>query len=190
MGFAPRPWGAKRDKPAPRPAPAPQPQPHVVINAAALPHVSTSTVLAVVFGLLLALVGGHDLVAHHWPVPPAPGPAPTPQPVGELRVILVSDPSQNMTKGQLDALGSTKAREWLNAHCAKDASGRPAWRSWDKDTDPSDEKDPAWKKAWDATKPILGPLPQIVIFRGQKGEALPLPDSEDGLLELLKRKAN
>lgn len=184
--------------PKPRPRPV-QPQPvHPESNYE--PYVDPRTprnlppnaililIIAILAGMLIGFVA-RDVAS--WirfdPAPiPRPEPRPEPRPIGELRVILVSDLAKDMTKGQLDVLSSTAVRAYLNAHCGKDADGRPAWRSWPIDVDPKGESE-TWQKAWEATKATLGPLPQVVIFRGNKGEALPMPDSEDGLLDLLKK---
>lgn len=145
-------------------------------------------VAALVVAMVLAAVGGFVAGEHfHHGPHPAPVPVPDPpKPLGELRVILVSDSAQNMSRGQLNALNSSKAREWLDQNCETAGDGRPAWRSWSKEVTPGGES-ADWQEAWEAAKSELGTLPQIVIFHGKKGKAYPLPDSESGLLDLLKK---
>lgn len=123
------------------------------------------------------------------PPTPTPTPTPTPQPIPGatgLRVLFVYESSANMTREQLNVLNSTAVRAYLNAHCAKDAKGRAEWRSWDKDVDASKESD-VWRRLWAATKPNLGPLPQVVVVTDQAGETFPLPATEADLLALLQR---
>jgi hypothetical protein len=168
-------WRTRRPRPVINPA-KPASRPPWLYTLAGVGV--TLVVVALAFGLVA--------VATHVPRPtPIPTPTP-PAPVGELRVILVQDSAANMSRGQLDALNSTKVRDWLDKHCGKDTDGRPAWRRWDKDVGTANESD-VWRKVWDAAKPKLGALPQVVILRGQKGDALPLPDTEQGLLDLLAK---
>lgn len=120
------------------------------------------------------------------PVPPGPVPPSPPVPAAGLRVLFVYERQDRMTPGQVAALNSVKVIDYLNAKCAKDSDGRPAWRKFDKDVVLKNEL-PVWQKLWEATKPVLGTLPQVVIVTDAKGEAHPLPDSEQGMLDLLKK---
>lgn len=117
------------------------------------------------------------------PVNP-PGPVTPVTPVTGLRVVLVYESEDAMTREQLAILASPKIKDWLNAHCAKDEKGRPGWRKWDKDVDTKLETS-TWQSLWTAIKPKLGPLPQIVIVSNQKGETFELPDTEQKTLDLL-----
>lgn len=189
------PPGARPDGQPPRPKrfplptwPKPRPS-GVPSGAQPAPQHSLAALFAAGFGGALVaavlLIGGYLLVVDR---PPHPQPTPpVPVPVGPLRVILVSDPGANASKGQLEALDSTAVRGWLKAHCGKDSVGRDAWRSWPADMDVTNEPDD-WRKAWATAKPLLGPLPQVVVFHGEKAKALPLPDSEKGLLDLLAKE--
>ena len=77
-GFTPNP------PPRSRPAVTPVGPAVVQHHYYTAPHVSASQVLAVVLAIALAVLGGHDYVAHHRPQP-GPPPAPTPPaPVCEL----------------------------------------------------------------------------------------------------------
>jgi hypothetical protein len=119
------------------------------------------------------------------PVPPAPVP-PSPVPTAGLRVLFVLERQDKLTPGQVGALNSQKVIDYLNAKCVKDSDGRPAWRKWDKDVELAKEL-PVWQKLWEATKPVMGTLPQVVIVTDTKGETFNLPDSEQGMLDLLKK---
>lgn len=182
-------------EPHPAPKPAPAPPPKAVLLPALLGVWAVLRAIPWTTLLSLAVMLG-ELWIHHGPPLPIPTPTPTPIPVpptpvpptplGPLRVILAFDSTANMTAGQIEALSSTDVRGWLNQHCGKDGAGRPAWRSWDKTVDVSGEpKD--WQDAWSAAKPMLGTLPQVIVFVGQKGTAYPLPDSADGLTALLAK---
>lgn len=120
------------------------------------------------------------------PTPPGPNPpGPTPTPTNALRVLLVYESLDNMTPKQLSVLGSTAVTEYMNRKCIKD-DNRPGWRRWDKDVN-TDKESETWKALWNATKPSLGKLPQVIIFQDKKGTAYPLPDSEADMLKLLKQ---
>ncbi len=134
------------------------------------------------------------------PVPPAPGPGPGPGPAPSplpvpglaegLRVVLVSETSARLPAAQAAALDSARVAEYLNAHCAKDASGRASWRLYDPDVTLARE-DPTMASLWAACLPkVRAPdarLPVVFIFNGPAGFPVPLPADEAGLLDLLQR---
>lgn len=104
-----------------------------------------------------------------------------------LRVVIVYEQSAALTREQVNILGSAKISAYLNAKCAKDEKGRPAWRKWDKDVQLSDLETKSWQDLWTNLKPKLGTLPQICIVTDQKGETFQLPDTEQKTLELLQK---
>jgi hypothetical protein len=157
-----------------------------------LPHIP---LIYVVVFLLCGVIGWdhrQDIGSVHLPhvgcsgPEPVPGPTPPPTPKGPLRVILVSDSAANMTRAQLDILSSTKVRAWLDANCAKGADGRPAWRAWDKSIPVP--ADPEWAAYWQAAQADIAKAgtPAVVVIVGDKGRAVPLPDSEDALISTLQ----
>lgn len=119
------------------------------------------------------------------PVPPKP-PEP-PAPTGDLRVLFVYEAQSNLTRNQTLVLGGTVARAWLLANCVKDGT-QAGFRYWDKDIEVTKEPE-AWKSLWNATKSTLTfTKPQVVIFRGMSGKAFDLPETEEALIELLKKE--
>lgn len=119
------------------------------------------------------------------PVPPDPIP---PQPSG-FRVLILEETAERgkLPAKQLSALLSNKARDYLNSKTAK-VGNTPEWRMFDDDqTDTSFLAD-NWKKAVDlARKDSAGKLPWIIVSDGAKGESKPFPQSEQELLDLLKK---
>lgn len=113
-----------------------------------------------------------------------PKPDVPPVPAGELRVVLVEETAERMTKAQLEALGSLKVRQWLDANCA---GGKAGWRRWDKDVVLSERELPVMKQLWLDAKKSLNVTPAVVIVKGASGQVHPLPADEAGLLELLKK---
>lgn len=84
------------------------------------------------------------------PVPnPVEPPAPDPAPISVgVRVLILKDALGKMSAEQVAAVGSQRVEDLLNAKCAKDAAGVPAWHRWDKDVDLSGL--PQWKKLVDS----------------------------------------
>lgn len=120
--------------------------------------------------------------------PPGPGPDPGPKPpepkpgpVTGLRVLIVRETKDNETRAHLNVIYSTKVRDWLKKHTAEDG-----FRVWDKDVDVSKER-PLWQELWKAARPQLGKLPAVVLVSDQRGETLPLPESEADMLALLEK---
>jgi len=103
--------------------------------------------------------------------PPVNPPAPSPAPVSSgVRVVILRDAMRALTKEQVTACDSPKVTELLNAKCAKDSAGRPAWHRWEKDVDVSDL--PNWKQLIDATRAKISSdslkLPLLMIEVGNK----------------------
>lgn len=125
------------------------------------------------------VIGGPGPVPPVPPVPPGPDPVP-PVPKG-FRVLFVYESADKLTSQQSAILNSATINGYLNAKCAQDG-----WRKWDKDVDPKNAPE-VWQKLWAAAKPMLTPLPCVVIVTDQKGEAFPLPATVDDTLTLLKK---
>ena len=124
------------------------------------------------------------------PLPPdpiPPDPKPDVKPTG-LRVILVREVQDPLTKEQTNIWNSTKLKDWLDAKVVKDERGRPAWRKWDKDIDVTNET-VTMRQLWEATRSKIGQLPAIVIVTDQQGLVFPLPATEQATLELLQKYA-
>lgn len=117
---------------------------------------------------------------------PDPGPDPKPIPVGDKRVLLVYESTQNLTRAQINVLYSPKVTEWLNSNTKE---GKEGWRRWDKDVNTEHETD-LFKQLWSDAKPNLGTLPVIVLVNGTKGRVYPLPENEASALELLSKWAS
>lgn len=121
--------------------------------------------------------------------PPGPGPGPLPPgpnppaPIQGLRVLMVYESSSNMTQGQMAVLYSPKVADYLDAKC-KD--GKAGWRRYDKDFDAHGEPQ-IWQQIWADVKPKIKAVPALVVIDGTKGEALPLPETVDAALALLKK---
>lgn len=123
------------------------------------------------------------------PKPPDPKPKPPdPKPPGPhtgLRVLFVRETSTPLGRAHMLVWSSTRLKTLLDEKCAK-TNNRPDWRKWDKDVDTQYEND-TLKKLWAATRPNLGQLPAIVVVTDQTGEILPLPDTEQGVMDLISR---
>lgn len=117
---------------------------------------------------------------------PNPPPTPTPIPADAFRVLFVYETSA-LTPTQSNVMNAAAVRAYLDSRCALDPDGKTRGRRWyDKDVDISHDA-PIWQQIWAAAKPMLGPLPQVVVFNGTKGTAFPLPATADELLALLKK---
>jgi hypothetical protein len=89
--------------------------------------------------------------------PPSPDPAPVPN--AGVRVLFLRDAMQGLTAGQVAAMDSPKVTDLLNAKCAKDSDGRPAWHRWDSKVDAS--KLPGWSKVVDAVRAKVASDPNV-----------------------------
>jgi hypothetical protein len=122
------------------------------------------------------------------PNPPGPDPTPKPNPAS-FRVLFVYESAANHTREQLNIINSTAIAAYLNEKCVKDSAGRAEWRRFDPDVTLSSKESETIKKLWEATKPALGKLPQVVIVVDGKGEVFDLPETEAETLALLKKYA-
>jgi len=118
------------------------------------------------------------------PKPPDPKP-PTPGPVTGLRILMVKDSRAAMSKGHLNVWNSTRLKSFFDESVAK-TGGRPDWRKWGTNVDVTYENQ-VLKDLWAATKPQLGKLPALVIVSDQRGEILPLPATEQGVIDAVKK---
>lgn len=144
-------------------------------------------ILITKFGQVTFLVG--DVPPGPKPPEPKPPEPKPPTPATGLRVLMVGEtgPSGKWTRGQLNVWNSTVLKAYLDSKCVKGSDGRPEWRKWDiqvvitKDTE-------TMKALWAATKPQLNNLPALVIVTDQNGEIYPLPDTEQAVIDLIKKK--
>lgn len=114
-----------------------------------------------------------------------PDPGPNPVPASGFRVIFAYESMANMSKEQLNIIGSTKIAAYLNSKCEKD-DGHPGWRKYDKDVVLLAEK-PKMKSVWDANRSKVTTLPSLIIVNGSRIDVVPLPATESDTLELLKK---
>ncbi len=133
------------------------------------------------------------------PVPPGPSPAPpgpTPTPPGPtppapipgdgLRVLFVTETADvsKLPRSQINVLTATSIREYLNAKCAKDETGKPAYRIWDKDV-PLSAAPPSWQAAMKRPRTSY---PWLIISNPAKGSYEgPLPATVNETLDLIKK---
>lgn len=116
---------------------------------------------------------------------------PAPEPVGPIigkgmRVLIVEETANRskLPAEQSAILTSGSIQDYLNAHCAKEDSGKPAWRILDKDTDTANEAK-FWQDAMSRPHPEL---PWIIVSRSPgRGWEGKLPVNTDATLELLKK---
>ena len=122
------------------------------------------------------------------PDPKPPDPKPTPK-EGPLRVVMVRESATPLSRAHDVVWNSTKLVTYLNAKCVKDVTtNRPEYRKWDKDVVLTKET-PTMTKLWEDIKPQLAgqTLPVIVIVVGQSGKVHPLPESEQGVIDLIQQ---
>lgn len=111
------------------------------------------------------------------PSPPQP---PDTIPAGDLRVLFIFESTSGLTREQINVKNSTSIRKYCNDHCVKDG-----YRYWDPNVNVTKET-PTWQAIWKAAQPMLTGSPQVIIFKGQKGESYPII-SEAETLALLKK---
>lgn len=129
------------------------------------------------------------------PVPPGPTPPPVPPApvVGPFGVLILENPTERgKNKGATDVIISPEVRAYMTAKCAKDTNGTtPKWRIMANDF--TDEKVKAMGGTWSewfarAKADSAGKLPWVIISDGKaKGDSMPLPESVDAMLTLLKK---
>ena len=123
------------------------------------------------------------------PVDPV-DPVTPPGPVTGLRVLIVFESGDNLTREQLNVLNSTKLIAALNEKCVKDASGRAEWRKWDKtsiDRTGLKNESAVWQELWKSAAPKLTSLPMVIIATDQSAVAHKLPATEAEALALLAK---
>lgn len=115
------------------------------------------------------------------------GPVPVGPIIGKGMRVLVIEETADRSKlpaAQSAILTSGVIQDYLNEHCAKEDSGKPAWRILDRQADTANEA-----KFWqDALQRKYDSLPWIIVSkspgRGFEGK---LPENVDATLELLKK---
>lgn len=132
------------------------------------------------------------LEVNHGPQPPPkpvdpvdPVDPPTPAPTG-FRVVFAYETAAALTREQLNILNSTQITAFLNANCAKGADGRADWRKWDRDILISPRESPTIVELWNAAKPKLGTLPQMIVAVDGRATVMDLPATEVETLAKLK----
>jgi len=116
------------------------------------------------------------------PTPPGPGPIPVPVPTGDLRVLMVTDPSDtSMPAAQSEVLYSAQVRDWLNAHTPLGPDGKThEWRLWPIGIDTTAEAT-HWQELYKrADKP-----PCLVISKGTTVDVVPMPPNVDEAMKVL-----
>lgn len=128
--------------------------------------------------------------------PPVPQP-PIPDPhdktvVGQLWVVIVKDGAHlsQLPSSQMQALLSTRVRDYCTAHCWKGTDGKtPEFKVYDKDTDIS-QQSPAIQKAFKTAVDDLAKSgtngPWLTVSNGKTGYSGPLPLTEAAVIEKLK----
>jgi len=115
----------------------------------------------------------------HWRLPHGPI-------IGRgLRVLIVEETAERskLPPAQAAELTSGIVFDYLNEKCTDEASGKKAWRIFDKDT-PLENETKYWQ---DAMARKRTSLPWLIVSNGRKGFEGPLPPSVDELLDLLKK---
>ena len=149
--------------------------------------------IAVPVGVADELAISRQLInVNHGPQPPPkpvdpvnPVDPPTPAPTG-FRVVFAYESSAALTREQLNILNSTQITAFLNANCAKGADGRADWRKWDRDISISSRESATIVELWNAAKPKLGTLPQMIVAVDGKATVMDLPATEAETLSKLK----
>lgn len=149
--------------------------------------------IAVPVGVADELAISRQLInVNHGPQPPPkpvdpvnPVDPPTPAPTG-FRVVFAYESSAALTREQLNILNSTQITAFLNANCAKGADGRADWRKWDRDISISSRESATIVELWNAAKPKLGTLPQMIVAVDGKATVMDLPATEQETLAKLK----
>lgn len=102
-----------------------------------------------------------------------------------LHVLITYDGNNKagIPAGQRDAVDSGALRVWLTSHCAKDSTGRPAWRIEPEGTVFGSDQ-PTWKAAMAVPR---SESQWLVISTGKSGVSMPLPKSEADLTKILAK---
>ena len=123
------------------------------------------------------------------PGPTPPGPTPT---VGKLWVVIIKDGAKltQLPSSQMQALLSTKIRDYCDAHCFKGTDGKTTeFKIYEKDTDVSRQSpdiQKAFKTAVDDLTKSGGSGPWLTVSNGKYGFSGPLPPTEAAVLDKLK----
>lgn len=129
-------------------------------------------VLALLSPLWLGQIGGCNLAGSPSPIPDA-----------GLRVLITyTDATRDaLPKGQQDIIASPTLRNWLDAHCAKDADGDAEWRI-EPDSVTFTAAEPIWQKLMAVPRQQS---PWLVVSDGRHGASQPLPADEQSLMAVL-----
>lgn len=108
---------------------------------------------------------------------------PSPIPDAGLRVLITyTDATRDaLPPGQDAILASPTLRNWLDAHCTKDADGDPEWRI-EPDSVTFTAAEPIWQKLMAVPRQSS---PWLVVADGRRGVSQPLPADEPALMTVL-----
>ena len=125
---------------------------------------------------------------------PGPGPSPTPiPPSSQITVVVVKDGMtlSKLPQSQLQALLSSRVRDYCDKHCLKGADNKtPEFKIYEKDTvvdKQSANIQKAFKTAIDDMSAAKSNGPWIAISNGTTGYSGPYPVTEIEVLDLLKK---
>ena len=117
------------------------------------------------------------------PKPPDPGPPePSPKPAGAVRVIMVFESEDTLTRGQRAVVYGKEVEDWMTTNCKE---GKNGWRRRDKDS-PGDA-DPTMAALWAAVKPKITRTPCVAVERDGKVELIDLGETPAKMVEILNK---
>lgn len=113
---------------------------------------------------------------------------PSPIPDIGFRVLITysNDSKSSLSRDQLAIIDSSDLREWLDAHCVKDAQNVPEWRIWASEIQTNPDQ-PIWQKLMGLERKSE---PWITISTGRTGFSGPLPANEAETIKLLEKYAS
>lgn len=111
---------------------------------------------------------------------------PPPVSVDGLRVLVIYDEAaeSTMPRSQQEILNSPTIREWLDSHCARDATGTPEYRFWPLAVAAAVADDqPIWQQL---AKLERKSVPWLIAVDGRKYFSGPLPADEAATMKVLE----
>lgn len=123
------------------------------------------------------------------PIPPVPPVPPNPPPIGAdgLTMLIITDQSQALAKGQIDIINSTAIEQFVQKN-GKQPKG--SWRKYDValTADQLTDEPQFWKDAFAAAKTSTSfKTPWLCISNGKTGFSGPLPTTVNEVLALLQK---
>lgn len=112
-----------------------------------------------------------------------------------MRVLIIYEVKDRLilTDEQRAVLNSTKIKEYLNTHCAKNSNGDAEWRMWDNDYEKDKvlsltNNDATWWERYEAARKAYGERPALIVYKDEKKVIdQELTDGENETLELLQQ---